>query len=186
VTSALVAGVLTVAALTGRLPPASVGREVKSATALAASPDSRVRGFDEISRDVLRAGVACSPTVARMVVDLQASDLIVGVEAAPLEKTIRGELRLVATSGRTRYVRIRLRIPTTGRQLVSVLGHELQHAMEVAGAPEVRDAATQRAYYLRVGYERLGGGRFETDAALEVGRRVEREVGGCAALRLSR
>jgi predicted DNA-binding transcriptional regulator YafY len=57
-----------------------------------------------------------------------------------------------------------------------VLGHELQHAMEIAAAPDVRDTVTLRALYLRIGYERTNGGYYETDAALEVGRQVSAEV----------
>jgi hypothetical protein len=64
-------------------------------------------------------------------------------------------------------------------ELVSVLGHELQHAVEIAAAPEVRDLATQRNFYLRTGYETRGGGYFESEAALEAGRRVAAEFAGC-------
>ena len=70
-------------------------------------------------------------------------------------------------------------MPNHVHQLVSVLGHELQHAMEVAADPEVRGAATLRRFYSRVGWEGIAGGRYETDAAQEAGRVVAKEVGGC-------
>lgn len=173
--AALFAASLTVIAL-----PASAGvHDTPSAAAVVLSPDSRVRGFDEASRHLLRVAMACSPTVARMVVELQTSDLIVGIEAAPPDRKTRGELRIVAASSGVRHVRIRLRVPNHVHQLVSVLGHELQHAMEVAADLEVRDAATLRRFYLRVGWEGIAGGRYETDAAQEAGRVVAKEVGGC-------
>jgi hypothetical protein len=144
--------------------------------------DSRVRGLDPTSRKVLAAAVACSPTVASMVAGLEASDLLVGVELARLEGNRVGETRLVTATPDVRYVRVRLR-PNGAQGLAEVLGHELRHATEIAAAREVRDADSQRSYYLRVGYERTGGGRYETDAALVTGRLVAREVASCPALR---
>jgi hypothetical protein len=176
--AALIAASLTIVALpTG----AGADDETPTAVALVRSPYSRVRGFDSVSRHLLEIAVACSPTVARMVVDLQSSDLIVGVEAFPLDRRTRGELRIVAVSTDVRHIRIRLRAPNHVHELVSVLGHELQHAVEVAADSEVRDAATLRRFYLRVGWEGVAGGRYETDAAREAGRVVAKEVAGCRA-----
>lgn len=142
---------------------------------------SRVRAFDKVALQVLQAAVACSPTVARMVTDLQTSDLIVGIEAHPFRTKVAGELRILAAAGGVRHVRIRLQTPNSMENLLWILGHELHHAMEVAGAPEVRDQATQRAFFVRSGWEREGGGRFETEGAVEAGRLVAREVAHCRA-----
>ena len=80
-------------------------------------------------------------------------------------------------------MRVRIRIPGARFNLISALGHELQHALEIAAAPDVRDTVTLRTHYLRIGYERMGRGYYETDAALEAGRRVSAEL---AASRLYR
>lgn len=146
--------------------------------ASAPSPTSRVRGLDGASRRLLQTGAACSPTIARMLAALEASDLIVGIETRPLE-TMRGQLRVVAASAGVRYVRIRLRVPDSTRELVSVLGHELRHAVEVASTAEVRDNRTLAAHYLRIGYESTRRGFYETDSALETGRAVAKEVAAC-------
>ena len=99
----------------------------------------------------------------------------------PFRTKVAGELRILPAAGGVRHVQIRLQTPNSMENLLWILGHELHHAMEVAAAPEVRDQATQRAFFVRVGWERDGGGRFETEAAVEAGRLVAREVGGCRA-----
>jgi hypothetical protein len=141
------------------------------------SPDSRVRCLDHEARHLVEAAVAASPTVARMMADLQHTDLIVGIETEPFQRKTKGDARLLGATAATRHVRIRIRIPGPQGDLMSVLGHELQHALELAAAPEVRDEATLRAHYLRIGFARMEGGYYETEAARETGRRVAAEVG---------
>lgn len=175
--AALMAASLAVIAL----PPRAAADQQPNPAESVLLSHSHVRAFDKVALQVLPAAVACSPTVARMVSELQTSDLIVGIEAHPFRTKVAGELRILAAAGGVRHVRIRLQTPNSMENLLWILGHELHHAMEVAGAPEVRDAATQRAYFARVGWERDGGGRFETEAAVEAGRLVAREVAGCRA-----
>ena len=148
------------------------------------SPQSRVRCLDPEARRLVGAAVAASPTVARMVADLQRTDLIVGIETEPFQRKTKGEARLLGATASTRLVRIRIRIPGAQTDLMAVLGHELQHALELAAAPEVRDEATLRAFYLRIGFARMLGGYYETEAALETGRRVAAEVGASRAASL--
>jgi hypothetical protein len=145
------------------------------------SPGSHVRPLDPAARRVLESGLACSPTLAELVSALEESDLIVGVETRPNQTKYKGEFRIVAATPAARYARIGISIPNAPAALVGVLGHELQHATEVAGAAAVRDASTQRAFYSAVGYETRGGGFFETEAAQQVGRRVQQEAEGCRA-----
>ncbi len=54
-------------------------------------------------------------------------------------------------------------------QQVAWLAHELQHALEVAAATEVRDVEGLRRLFARIGTD-LGNGQFETDAAVAVGK----------------
>ena len=148
------------------------------------SPDSRVRCLDREARRLMEAAVADSPTVARLVTVLQSADLVVGIEAhAFTKKNLKGDARVIAAAAGVRHVRIRVGIPGAQADLIAVLGHELHHAVEIAGAPDVRDAVTLRAHYLRIGHEPMGRGYYETDAALEVGRKVSAEVAGSRARR---
>jgi hypothetical protein len=146
------------------------------AAARALSPDSHVRTLDREARRLLEVAIASSPTVARMVADLEATDLIVWVEANPFLTKTRGEMLVAAATTEVRHVSIKVKTPGWLPDVVSVLGHELQHALEVAAAHEVRDAAGQRQFYRRIGYQAMDGECFETEAAVEVGRRVAREM----------
>ena len=58
---------------------------------------------------------------------------------------------------------------------MAVLAHELRHALEVGMAPEVQDADTFKALYAAVG-RTANAGRYETDAAQEMGNRVRKEL----------
>ena len=141
------------------------------------SSASRVRCLDREARRLMEVAIAASPTIARQVTDLQSTDLIVGIETHFFQKkSLKGETRIIAATPDVRHVRIRIGIPGAQPDLVSVLGHELRHALEIAAASDVRDTASQRAHYLRIGYDPLGRGYYETDAALEAGRRVSAEL----------
>jgi hypothetical protein len=137
---------------------------------------ARVRPLDAMARKAIERGMDASPTIARMIVELQQSDLIVGVQACPLPKLVRGDARVVAAGPGVRYVRIRLGIPVADSDLIVVLGHELRHALEFAAMPEVRDAASLVHAYARVGVPVKRNGYWETAAALEAGRVVAREL----------
>jgi hypothetical protein len=156
-------------------------QEDQRSRGLVFSAASRVRCLDARARSLLEIALASSPTVARQVAALQSTDLIVGIETTAERKT-RGDMRILGATPDTRLVRIRIRIPGAWEALVSVLGHELHHALEIAAEPGVRDGATLRAHYLRIGYERAGGGRYETEAALEAGRLVAAELAGVRAV----
>ncbi len=74
-----------------------------------------------------------------------------------------------------RYVRIQLALRGDPDDSVAVLGHELQHAFEVAQEREVNDQDTLVRLYERIGI-RAGVHQFDTTAAQEVGRKVRREL----------
>jgi hypothetical protein len=57
------------------------------------------------------------------------------------------------------------------------LAHELQHALEFAASPEVRDAAGFRRLFTRIGWS-AGPHRFETVAARLAEQRALTELGG--------
>jgi hypothetical protein len=63
----------------------------------------------------------------------------------------------------------------------AVRAHELQHAKEIADAPDVRDQAAVRRLMNRIG--RSIGDTFETTAAIRVGWQVWREVGVASSRR---
>jgi hypothetical protein len=62
-----------------------------------------------------------------------------------------------------------------GCALMSSIGHELQHALEVLGNPKIIDYHTFAHYYLREGATG-DDTRFETESAVQAEYRVEKEL----------
>ena len=137
----------------------------------------RVRGGDLLSIEVLRSAIQLSPTVARLVAELERTDLIVIIQTGRLPERIAGQLRIAAATASVRYLRVTLKIPGSKASLMKTLGHELCHAIEIAHMPQVRDDEGLAASYRRVGIVGERDGYFETESAVATGLLVAREVG---------
>ena len=153
------------------------------AMTMATTRSVRSRLEDPRLGELLRDGVAGSETLRRLVVALDASDVIVYVSFANNPK-VRSYLAhdLVAAAS-FRYLHVVIGATLTDREGIAALAHELQHAMEVAQSPEVTDSAGITSLFRRIGYPTLKGAEVrETDAALRVQQRVKAELaspGGC-------
>lgn len=139
------------------------------------APNRHVRTQDRTIRSLLKRGFTHSPTFARLLARLEQSDLIVYIEEVPrLPGALEGRLLLPAAHTQ-RYVRIQLTLRGGLEDSVALLGHELQHAIEVAEDVGVTDQTTLAALYERIG-RRWGPDLYDTQAAQEVGRLVRREL----------
>lgn len=165
---------LTVFLAASFIPAAAVGQETgqtvgpsssPSLTGVAAAP-SRVRTADETAAALLRGGVARSATFRAIVEALEQSDLIVYVETRAIR--LPGQLQLLAATPGCRHVRVSVRTPGLDTELVAWLGHELWHAVELAGAPDVRDQAGVLRLYRRIGITGASGETAETAKAQDV------------------
>jgi hypothetical protein len=125
-------------------------------------------------------GLARSATLRGLVERLDRAHVIVYFGVNPLGAGMLGRTQIMGAGGGFRYLHIDVddrgqRIP-----VLSIVGHELQHAAEIADDPSVVDEPTLAALYERIGTEK--GFRqnrtrwFETDAAIEAGRRVYSEL----------
>jgi hypothetical protein len=72
-------------------------------------------------------------------------------------------------------VRIQLALRGSPDESIALLGHELQHAIEIAEAPEVYDEPGLVKLYQRIGV-RGGLHVYDTLAAQEMGRAVRKEL----------
>ena len=129
-----------------------------------------VRVLDERLASALGSAAGRSATLRRALRHIETSDLIVHVVAAS-EREARwyiGLMRLVGASPTRRYLRVAVNSPLSPNDLAEALGHELHHAVEVAGAPGVRDAHAFAAFYARHGHRTgiaPGTGGFDTAGA---------------------
>lgn len=142
------------------------------------SPNRHVRTQDRSVRHLLKRGFTHSPTFRNLMARLEMSDVIVYVEEVPrLPGAVEGRMMILPNPHGQRYVRIQIARRGSPDDAVAVLGHELQHALEVAEEPSVWDQAALAALYQRIGIGMPGGRHvYDTLAAQEVGRIVRREL----------
>jgi hypothetical protein len=154
----------------------------------AADPDPlkpRLRPADAQMRELLARGLETSASLRALVERLYASDVVVYLRCARLPPHLDGQLTFVSSGGGLRYLVVRIAWDRGATRRIAVLGHELQHAVEIAERPAIVDQATLAREYGRFGFEREGIGpvatAFDTAAAINAGDRVWREVNGAAA-----
>lgn len=157
----------------------------------AAAPVVRVRAVSDLARQVIADGVNRSPTIARLVGELNASDVIVFVDTRVDPNIPTAETMLMTSTRSVRYVHVILNPRLTLDQRVEYLGHELQHAVEIATDDCAIDGPSVRRRFATIGREVSAGGSrvksFETDGARSVSLAVRRDlangVRGASALR---
>ena len=170
----VMSAVMTAAAPTGDAPSPSHVLDLHHALS---SPDRRVRSRDSRVTSALFEGVRRSRTFADLVAAIERSDVIAYIELTlDLPTTTEGRLMLLSKSSGHRYVRIQVRSMLPLDQVISIIGHELQHALEIAGAPEVRDGSTMKKLYERIGAGQSHTLGFDTEAARIAGDRVRGEL----------
>lgn len=139
-----------------------------------AGPRGSLRPLDTLAEETLARAIDGSMTVRTLVTRLDASNVIVHIESSRvLPLGIGGMTRFVTTRGGFRYLRITIGTDLPDRARAAILGHELQHACEVAES-KASDAESLRGVFEHKGYG--NGGYFETAAAIQTERSVRLEL----------
>jgi hypothetical protein len=147
-----------------------------SPSAVLESPTRHIRTTVPYITSLLRDGFYKSPTFARLVTRLERSDLIVYVELLPdMPPGIEGRLLMMPRAHDTRYVRIQIVMLGSTKDAIALLGHELEHATELADEPGVIDMDGFVALYERIG-QKSGWHQYETAAAQDTARVVKTEI----------
>jgi hypothetical protein len=142
----------------------------------AADTTHAVRVIDPTLAATLRDASLSSRTLRALVDELERSDVIVHVVAMePRADQLGGRLAFVHAASGVRILRIAInpRLPPARR--AALLGHELQHAVEVAQAPSVVDVASFAELYRHIGYRVPNISPsvcYETHAAQQIADRV--------------
>ena len=135
-----------------------------------------VRGTSPHMSRLLEQAIKQSPTFAALVTALDKTDVIVHVEEVThMTPGVDGRLTFVVATGDVRYLRAQV-LKRGVIDMMSVVGHELQHALEVALASDVRCQASFAGLYNRIGDQPARPDRYDTAAAREAGQRVRREL----------
>ena len=142
----------------------------------AANPNARVRALQPRVEKLIAAGIERSPSFRRLVHRLEQSDVIVYIDARyDLRVGVGASMRFLATSASDRFVKIQLDAHYNSHVLVALLGHELQHAVEVADNRAIKSADDLRVFYRETGL-RTGPDSFDSQAAREMGYLVRAEL----------
>ena len=128
---------------------------------------SRARPLSVNATELLASARERSSIVATLLEQLEGTDVIMYVTdlAAPSGQGPLSHMVYLTNDASSRYVLVRIdhwRVSPAER--IALLGHELQHALEVASAPEVRDSLGLKGLYKRIGWESQKD-RYESEAA---------------------
>jgi hypothetical protein len=153
---------------------------LNGAAAVAADGTSHIHVTDRIVNTLIDRGIAGSETFQALVAELDAAPIVVFVGCDLfMPEGLSGRLNFVSRVGEVRYVRVSIRCTLSFRTQLSMLAHELQHALEIGRNPEIEDVESMESYYEDVGiqsYVNATHRSFETDAALAIQRRVYSEI----------
>ena len=172
-----VAGIGLALGMGGAADPVGAGQGVVADAPTQATTHVRpLRRDDRRVAALLQEAPLRSPTLARLLAAIEQSDVLVWVELQEPIPNRSGQLTMISASHGYRYLLVSLDSRNMGDQRIAWLGHELMHALEVAGAAEVQDAGSMRRFFARIACAGSAGVGFETTAAIEAGDTVRTEV----------
>lgn len=141
----------------------------------------RVRAIDARSQAWIRAGASGSATFRSLLARLSKGDLIVYVVTVDrISGGAAGQLFFVTATPRARYVRIEVAADRNLKDMVALVGHELQHAVEIADAPRVRSPQSMALLYLGMP-ENSFRSQYDSVAARVTESRIRNEFAGYRA-----
>jgi hypothetical protein len=121
---------------------------------------------------LIAEGEMRSDVFQHLLATLDASDVVVYLVPKQARQGLGGYVsHAMTTGGGYRYIRVAVETQGSADRLIALCAHELQHAVEIAEAPEVRDNDALRRFFQRanVTFACAGGGEcYETQAAEEV------------------
>lgn len=138
-----------------------------------------LRPLDPWGTESVERGMARSPSIRKLSAEIHASDLIVYVQSRSIMPPgVAGMTQLITRTGGYRYVRIAIYRELSPDARAAILGHELQHACELARST-ASDSNQVRTLYEAIG-RRIPGPKevFETREAEAVGLCVWFELHG--------
>jgi hypothetical protein len=141
-----------------------------------------VRPLSAQAADILRDARRRSPTVVRLLREIERTDLIVLVDVVGDDPTLRARTAIIGATDEFRFLHIALNAMKGADRLVELLGHELQHAVEIGAQPDLRDGYALAESFAALGWS-LSGGHFETEDASTVEDQIRQELHAWAELR---
>jgi hypothetical protein len=149
-------------------------------TLLAAQPGEaqgtmHVRAVDPVIGPLIAQGIEQSATFRELVAAINASDSYVYVNEGSCSGSVRACLVAVTANDSARFVWVKVDARRADAELISRIGHELRHAIEVIEQPAVRDNDSMFFLYKRIGTH-VAGSTVETNAAMIADHRIREEL----------
>jgi hypothetical protein len=138
-----------------------------------------VRSTDPRMREWIRIGAAESQTFRSLLKVLGESDLIVHVQSVDRLMTA-GRTYFVTSTATARYIRIEVALRGNVNEIIALIGHELQHAVEIAREPRIRDRQGLSLFYKGMPANSMSTTEYDSVAARVIEDRVRREMWGAA------
>jgi hypothetical protein len=138
-----------------------------------------LRTDDPLVATLVTRGLDGSEKFRRLYERLEQSDLIVHVRRGTTVPQGTAYNQFITHAGSYRFVWITLNDAEAEDEAVALLGHEFQHAVELANAPAVDDDTDYQRLFDRIGYQscsRASPRCYETAEAVRTGREVLREL----------
>lgn len=148
---------------------------------LDANSRERVKAFGRID-ELVEAGRARSPTFRRLVDEIEQGDWLVFVQSGtcPDKVMIACLPHIVGTYDGRRYLRVIVDARDRhADQVIGMIAHELQHALEIVASGSVSDGRSLLALTRTISTSRIrtaGATVYETKSAQHVGWTVLREL----------
>ena len=150
---------------------------------------NHIRSSEPALEKALEDGFSRSPLFRRLVQRIELLNGIVYLSAGAVIRRgppgeefhrIAGATSFaVVPAGDYRILRTSVELRSSNRT-VAILGHELQHVVEILETPEARDLRSVERLFARIGYL-AGPGTYETTEAQQAGDQVFKELSRCPA-----
>jgi hypothetical protein len=138
-----------------------------------------VRSTDSRVQEWIRIGAAESQTFRSLLKVLGESDLIVHVQLVDRLPTA-GQTYFVTSTATVRYVRIEVAWRGNVNEIIALIGHELQHAVEIAQETRIRNRQGLSLFYKGMPGNTMTTTEYDSVAARVIEDRVRREMWGAA------
>lgn len=126
-------------------------------------------------RALMTSGIERSSTFRDLTSRLSGADVVIYVRFSRCPGNLGGCLLWASAAPGLRRVVIKLdQFGRSPNELTALFAHELQHALEVADAPEIKDLASFQMAFAGRGWKGAHG--FETAQAREITKRVAAEL----------
>lgn len=142
-------------------------------------PERHVRTTERQIQALIDQGSLRSTTFLRLLTTLDQSDVIVYVEPQLTRLALGGFLvNHISRAGGQRYLRVAVDYHGSPERVIAVLGHELQHAVEIATDASVADDVSLQQMISRRAIAFGCGGTecYETRAAKDIEKTVLKEL----------